>query len=334
MAHLACRRFAWLAAAVLLVIRPSYAGVLDPILVDSFESGDSCSWGAGPATCPGFTITTPPLQVESGQEVAYCYYFHTGNADVQGAHRITSSMEAAVVYTSLLTTHDGLGNPVDIQPPGTLATAGCDFAGGNVNSRRVYTAHELAAELLLPTDDGTGNPLALEFLAGQPAVLVAHLINVTDQPVTTAVTLTAYAHAPEVSYTKTATFTTFDTQLTLPPLSVSTSTHTCAVPTGVKFWWFSTHTHGYAQEAKLRNGLSDIVVSTDWQSPAVASFGPPSFYEFGVGEQITYSCTYFNNQNFTILDGQSYLSDENCIGLAYFFPANAPRFCVNNILIP
>jgi hypothetical protein len=329
----ACRRCARLAVLILLVAHPARAGV-DPILIDDFESGDSCLWGVGPETCPGFSITTPPLQVEPGQEVAYCYYFHTGNSGIQGVRRIVSAMEGAAVYTSLLTTHDTQGNPVDIQPPGTLTSAGCDFGGGNLHSRRVYTAHELDEELLLPADDGTGSPLALEFLAGQPAVLVAHLINVTDQPLMTTVTLTAYAHAPEVSYTKAATFTTFDTQLTLPPMSVSTSTHTCAVPTGVKFWWFSTHTHGYAQEAKLRNGLSDIVISTDWQSPAIASFGPPGFYEFGVGEQITYSCTYWNNQNFTILDGESYLTDENCVGLAYFFPANAPRLCVNNVLIP
>jgi hypothetical protein len=65
-----------------------------------------------------------------------------------------------------------------------------------------------------------------------------------------------------------------------------------------------------------------------------AEFGPPGFYSFGVGEQLTYSCQYLNDSGQTVAFGESYFGDENCNGLAYFFPANAPRFCVNNILIP
>lgn len=330
---LACRSFAWLALLSLQVPGSARAQVT-PILVDSFESGDSCSWGVGLATCPGFTITTPPLVVSPGEEVAFCYYVHTGNTVAQGVRRITSSMESKTRYISLLTTHDAAGDPVDIQPPGTLTSTDCDFAGGDINSRRVYTAHELDEELLLPADDGAGAPLALEFLAAQPAVLVVHLINDTVDPLTTAVTLTAYAHAPEVSYTKTATLTTIDTQISIPPMSSGTSTHTCPVPSAVRFWWFSTHTHEFAQSARIRNGSSDIVVSTDWQAPAVTEFGPPDFYAFGIGEQFTYSCEYLNNSGQTVTFGESYQSDENCTGLAYFFPASAPRTCINNILLP
>ncbi len=330
---LAGRRLAWLAALLLLVAHSSRADLV-PILVDGFESGDSCLWGVGPETCPGFTVTTPSLEVQPGEEVVYCYYFHTGNGATQGVRRITSSMEGMVRYTSLLTTHDGAGNPLDVQPPGTLTSAGCDWTGGNPNSRRIYTAHGLEEDLLLPTDDGAGAQLAFEFLAAQPAVLVAHLLNDTVDPVATAVTLTAYSHRPGVTYTKTASLTTIDTLLVLPQASTTTSTHACGVPSAVKFWWFSTHTHGLAQQAKLRNGTSDLVVSTDWLSPAVAAFGPPSFYEFGAGEQLTYSCTYFNNTNATVTFGESYASDENCIGLAYFFPASVPRTCVNNFLLP
>ncbi|MEO7793559.1 MAG: hypothetical protein ABIV06_02210 [Thermoanaerobaculia bacterium] len=330
---LACRRFAWLAVFSCLLADPIRAG-LDPILVDGFESGDTCLWGVGPQTCPGFTITTPPLLVGSGEEKVYCYYVHTGNSATQGVHRITSSMEGVTRYTSLFTTHDASGDPVDNQPPGTLSSSGCTFFGPDQNSRRIYTAHGLEEELLLPTDDGAGDPLAFEFLAGQPAVLVAHLFNDTPDPMTTAVTLTAYAHGPGVAYTQTASLTTTDTQLMVPPSTLATSTHTCPVPSAVKFWWFSTHTHDFAQLARIRNGSSDIVVSVDPLAPAVAAFGPPTFYEFGVGEQLTYSCDFFNDSGTTVGFGESYSVDENCIGLAYFFPATVPRYCFNNVLLP
>lgn len=329
----ACRRIVWLAALLPLVASPArLVGV--EVFLDDFESGDSCPWGVGTTTCPGFTITTPPLLVSPGVEEVYCYYIHTGNGATLGARRITSSSGALVRYASLLTTHDIGGNPLDVQPPGTLTTSGCDWNGGNLQARRIYTAQEPEVELLLPTDDGAGVPLALEFLAAQPAVLVAHILNDTSDPITTGVTLTAYAHMPGVSYTKTASLTTFDTQLAVPPAATTTSTHTCPVPSAVKFWWFSTHTHGFAQEAKLRNGSSDIVVSTNWAAPAVADFGPPSFYEFGAGEQLTYSCTYFNGSPTMVGFGASYATDESCTGLAYFFPASVPRTCVNNLLLP
>jgi len=330
---LACRRFAWLAALLLLVAHPARAGV-DPILVDDFESGDSCLWGVGPETCPGFAVTTPPLLVQPGEEAVFCYYFHAGNPATQGIRRIVSSMESKTRYVSLFTTHDALGNPVDVQPPGTLSTAGCTWFGPNENSRRIYTAHGLEEELLLPTDDGAGDPLALEFLAGQPAVLVAHVLNDTVDPLTTAVNLTAFAHASGVVYTKTATLTTVDTFLTIPTGGVTVTTETCPVPSAVKFWWFSTHTHGLAQQAALRNGASDLVVSTNWLAPAVTAFGPPDFYEFDPGEPITYRCEFLNNSGQLVTFGESYLGNENCTGLAYFFPANAPRICINSLLLP
>ncbi len=330
---LASRRFAWLAVPLLLAAHSSRADLV-PILGDGFESGDSCLWGVGPETCPGFTVTTPPLLAQPGEEVVFCYYFHTGNGATEGVRRITSAMEGMVRYTSLLTTYDGAGNPLDVQPPGTLTSAGCDWSGGNPNSRRIYTAHTLEEELLLPSDDGAGDPLALEFLPGQPAVLVAHLLNDTVDPVTTAVTLTAFSHMPGVAYTKTATLTTVDTFLLIPSGGSTTTTESCPVPSAVKFWWFSTHTHGFAQSARIRNGGSDIVVSTNWMVPAVAEFGPPNFYAFDIGEQLTYSCDFLNNSGQTVTFGDSYANDENCIGFAYFFPASVPRTCINNVLLP
>lgn len=327
----ACRRIVWLAALLPLVASPARLVGVD-VFLDDFESGDSCLWGVGTTTCPGFTITTPPLVVAAGNEATFCYYVHTGNLVTQGIRRVSSSMEGATRYVSLFTTHDGLGNPVDLQPPGTL-TAGCSWFGPDSNSRRIYTAQVLQEELALPSDDGSGDPLALEFLANQPAVLVAHVLNDTVEPLSTAVTLNAYALAPAVPYTRTATLTTIHTLLTIPP-GVNSHSTACAVPSAVEFWWFSTHTHSRAQSARIHNGGSDIVVSTTWNAPAVATFASPTFYEFGAGEQLTTQCDFLNETGGPISFGESYIGSETCVGLAYFFPATAPRYCVNGVLQP
>jgi hypothetical protein len=59
---------------------PASAGALETVFEDGFESADSCGWGVGPETCPGFAIVSPPVQVAPGQEATRCYYVHTGNA--------------------------------------------------------------------------------------------------------------------------------------------------------------------------------------------------------------------------------------------------------------
>jgi hypothetical protein len=324
-------RIGWFVILSPVVASPARSGD-ELVFVDDFETSDSCAWGVGPPTCPGFSITTPPLLVAPGEERYFCYFVRTGNGATQGVRRVTSSMESATLYVSLFTTHDALGNPVDLQPPGTLNSS-CTWFGPDQNSRRIYTARGLEEELRLPSDDGAGDPLALEFLASQPAVLVAHVVNETVEPLTTAVSLTAYAHLPGVSYTKTATLTTVDTQLAI-PIGISSFSRTCPVPPAVRFWWFSTHTHRHAQSASVQNDGSDIVVSTNWAAPEVAAFDPPAFYEFGAGEQLTTACHYLNDSGGPILFGQSHLSDETCVGLAYYFPANVPRYCINGALQP
>ena len=108
----------------------------------------------------------------------------------------------------------------------------------------------------------------------------------------------------------------------------------CAVPAGARFWWFSTHTHKQATNAAVRNGESVIVSTTDWESPSIATFAAPAFYQFGGAERLTYECTYDNtgsNSNRTITSGDSYATDENCVAIAYFFPAERPLFCFNNV---
>lgn len=71
-------------------------------------------------------------------------------------------------------------------------------------------------------------------------------------------------------------------------------------------------------------------MTTDWQNPAIAQFGPPTFYQFGAAERLTYECTYNNTLGQTIRTGDSWATDENCVGLAYFFPATTPLLCIDN----
>jgi hypothetical protein len=124
---------------------------------------------------------------------------------------------------------------------------------------------------------------------------------------------------------------TYNASISIPALSSATATKTCDVPAAVRFWWFSTHTHRRATGAVLRNGMATIVATTDWEAPAIAEFASSPFYLFGGGEKLTYECSYLNDGNSPVASGDDYDTDENCVGVGYFFPADHALVCFNDI---
>jgi len=72
-----------------------------------------------------------------------------------------------------------------------------------------------------------------------------------------------------------------------------------------------------------------VVVSSDWSHPAIATFATPNFVTFASG--LTYHCDYVNSSNFSLHSGDSEATDEVCMGIGYFFPADTgPKLCFNN----
>jgi hypothetical protein len=279
---------------------------------------------------PGFQVLTPPIVVAPGASATWCYYFHTPNAGSMGIRRWSSAMTAGTHHMILYTTHDAGWNPVDWQPPGTLTQNPCSLTGaGGGFAAWTYAAHEPSQSLVFPPDDGTGAPIAVEVPAGQTAFLQMYVVNAGVAPITASAMLQAEGLDPAVIYTKTATYLTY-ADLFIPTGSSISTQYTCATPAGAKFWWLSTRTHQFATQSKIINSGSDVVVSTDWQHPAAATFTAPGFFQFSPGG-LTYQCTYNNFSGGPITDGDDEATRENCIGIGYFFPAIHPASCLNNV---
>jgi hypothetical protein len=317
---------------VLLLAGSSGAFAGNTILIDGFESGDSCAWGFGPSTCPGFEIRTPEVEVGGGEAKTFCYYFHTPNTATLGIHRFVATFGANVHHAILYATYDVDWDSADRMPPGTLYEGACGFAdhtASGTTAAWLFAAYDPPAELVLPADDGFGDPLAIEIVAGQAGFLQFYVVNPDLDPVTTAVRIGAGALAT-VAYTTTASYLTYNSSLNIPAMAVGyPQTQTCATPAGVEFWWFSTHTHQLAVESELRDGGSTLVTSTDWQHPAVLSYAAPPYYDFSTA--LTYECSYNNPNPAPVGSGNSEATDENCIGVGYFFPAARPMYCINSI---
>jgi hypothetical protein len=309
----------WSVALSLASVLPSAHASSDLVFANGFEP------------YYGFTVATPGIEVAPGTSATYCYYFHSPNTSTLGVKRWASTMTPGVHHLILFATYDTNWNPSERQPPGSLTQIPCGFDEGGGNAAWVYAAHDPAQELLLPTDDGSGTPLAVEVTPSQPMFVQMYVLNNGANPLTASALLMADALAPADNYTKSATYLAANLTFSIPtPASGFPVQQTCMAPPGAKFWWFSTRTHHFAVESRIQDASSPLVVSTDWEHPATATFGPPAFYSFSASG-MTYRCSYDNPTGAPIHSGESETSNEACIGVGYFFPAARPSLCINDL---
>jgi hypothetical protein len=270
-----------------------------------------------------FQIQTPNIPIAAGDAQTYCYYFSMPNTSTAAVRHWLSHMDAGIQHAILFSTATAAA------PDGTLTQNPCTTFPGQV-STWLYATHNADEDQVFPTSDGTGNPVALEIAAGQPAFLQIYLVNTTDQALTPMISITADALDPEQTYTKTAAYLTLNTAIIIPPETTDiTVQNTCAVPADAKFWWLSTRTHHIATQSVVSDGSTDLQVSNDWADPSIALFSAPSFYQFSNG--FTYSCTYDNDSAEEVRFGDSESADELCVGIGYFFPApTGGKTCTNS----
>jgi len=279
----------------------------------------------------GFEIATPDIPVPAQTSATYCYYFRSPNTATLAIKRWASTMTTGVHHLILFATYDANWNASERQPPGSLVQIPCGFSEGGGNAAWIYAAHHPMEELVLPPDDGSGTPLAVEVAPSQPMFVQMYVRNPGVTALTASAMLTADALAPADPYTKSATYLAANLTFSIPtPAAGFPAQQTCALPAGAKFWWLSTRTHHFATESAILDTGSPLVVSTDWQHPSVMAFDAPAFYSFSASG-MTYRCTYDNPTGAPVHAGEDEESNEACIGVGYFFPAARPSLCINNL---
>lgn len=308
----------------------------DPDAGDRVDAGPD-GMVVDPPPAYGFRIETPEIEIPAGanNEVTYCYYFRTPNNVKMAIKRWESTMTPGSHHMIMFTTSR------DLKTPGTLSNEDCRgfaTASGGVFPVWTYAAQTPNNVIPLPEDDGNGLPLGMEVEANQAGYLQLHYLNATDAPLKVKVVLDAFAHEPDVAYTPTAAFVTYNGAIRIPPGAVGdVESQTCPTPANAKFWLMSTHTHKQAKRTVVKDGANVIFESTDWEHPMPQRFAP-SFYTFS-SNSLTWECTYDNtipvdqggNVNREITAGDSAKRDEMCMASGYFFPSNTPKFCYNNI---
>lgn len=287
--------------------------------------------GTLPPPPDGFQIEFPEVDVYPGQDISYCYYFRTPNAETLAVKRFTSQMgpfgQQMIAFTT--TTDVPHRYPVDRLHPGEVSAADCSpLPTGNVVPNWLYEAHEPTSELAFPSDDGSGKPVALEIPPLSSGFILLHVVNTSDEVVKTKATLNVEALASPV-YTRTEPYTAFTDDFAIPPLSNGVVVgDACATPPGTQFWRLSTLTHTRATAARIVDGPTTVLETLDWAHPEAETRLAPPFRTFA-SNALGYACTYDNAENRTVRRGDSYQTDEECLAVGYFFPATRPLRCFN-----
>jgi hypothetical protein len=291
---------------------------------------------------PAFEVISKDVTLQPGEQITYCYYAHTSNTTTTLVNKWVSDMTPGSHHAIMFT-----GGTTQ-QPDGTLDPSGnCGFGQGNGLNQPVWTfaTQTPHQELDLPSDDGTGKPLAQQIQPNTPIQFQLHYLNSTDQPLQAHIDLKAYALPDNTPFTQTDAYVTYNNDISVGPGATDVNvTASCPLPQNVTFWSMSTHSHKQSIATVVSDGSTGIFTSTDWEHPGAQYWNTSPFYAF-TAPQLTWTCTYNNNApppycnqggpagscsngNATVVSGPSAVTNEMCMAAGYYFPSQGPKFAV------
>ncbi|HVV85607.1 MAG TPA: hypothetical protein VHE35_21250 [Kofleriaceae bacterium] len=275
---------------------------------------------AGGPPAEGFRIETPPIRIEAGQEITYCYYTTLPTTRTMGIKKWSSTMTPGshhlILFFDNHTEADGTIKP------------NCGF-GASPSGLPFWTYSAQTPEQSASMPPGVG----MTVNAGQKAFVQMHYLNATDQAIMAHVTIDAEAYGENDVYTPAAAYVTYNTQINVAAHSTGSVTGDCAVPAGAKFFAMSTHSHHFSTHTEVKDGGSMIFESTNWEHPGAATWNTAPYFTFASGK-VTYHCDYNNDSDSVVKTGDSAQTDEMCMAVGYFFPATAAKFCLNSFALP
>ena len=276
---------------------------------------------------PSFTLTTPSVQIDAGQEVTYCYFFHTSNTQTVSVKQLASTMPITATSVAVVLTETDLGTP------GTIRQSGCALAPFETTTPvPVYLATEPSGSFTFPTDDGSGKPVGLIVPANQSGYVRIHFVNPTEAAISASAEIEATGYDTDVAVTRADPFVSFNGNLDIPPSGIVTASQDCPFPNDVDVFALTMHAHKQAVHMAITDASTILFESDDFSNPGGVSLSGPPFIGFTSGT-LTTRCDYVNPTPFTIRSGDSEATDETCMGIAWYFPSVEPTYCFDGTII-
>jgi hypothetical protein len=268
----------------------------------------------------GFQIESPPIIVASASEETYCYYFTLPLEEAVGVKRWESVMTPGSHHLIVYFTEQAN------QPDGTV-TKGCEGFGGGISNVPVWTYSTQTRHNVAEMPSGVG----MHVKAQQHGYVQMHYLNPTLEDLEVVVKVNGETFDPGEEYQRAAAFVTYHTGIQIPAGVGRTAfvEGNCRVKSGIQFFALSTHAHKRAVNTAVSDGEDLVFESDDWEHPGIHVWDDG--YTFS--GSLHYRCDYVNDRDVTVTTGQSAESDEMCMAVGYFYPAQRPIFCINSLVV-
>jgi hypothetical protein len=281
--------------------------------------------GGAPAEVLALMLAPASAEVAPLSEETRCWYFETANTEPLAIQRWASTMTDGVDRITVYFTDRAA------LPAGTESRSKCGPLVGGASDPAVwiYDAQQASSELALPKLEGGGAQLAMAVSARQAGFVQVQYRNPSLQVMRPAIRVSAYAVPAGTSVVKTATYSTYNSQIDIPPGAVEhAQAQTCPVPADRMFWLVTTRANQRVTRSQIWDGPADTGAmrydNTGWIVRDSRLAAPAAFTSGG----LTYRCQWSNPTARSIID-----DEEVCMAAGYFFPATGPVVCHDGGLV-
>lgn len=294
----------------------------DTALPDSVEGdtggGDTTppedSWGGDTSAPTSFGLTLGSWTMSPAQETTRCVVKRLGNTGAIRVNQIRTSLSRGshhfIVYKSSDTVEQTTPFP-------------CSPFSETLGGQTVPLMISQIREETLTLPEG----VAFELEPNQMIRLEAHYLNYFPDPIETGAEVT-FEVAPN-SATTLANFMFYGTTQVYIPAgqSVTTPWKFHSVPTGVKVFGLTGHTHAFGTNVEIEQSNSRTNEGApvyppegktfDWAEAPIALFAPPLAFE---GDGFRFRCSWNNTSDRDVSFGES-ANQEMCFFWAYYYPS-------------
>lgn len=254
----------------------------------------------------GMQLATEPYDLAPGRETTRCYHVNLNNAEEIEVTGFETNQRPGQhhfnIFMSDLEREDGWSRCPDSIELFVGARPIVDGSAGAVSYR---------------FPDGMAFPLPKNTLL----IFQLHSINTSETPLEQQFVINLHQRdEPAQTHVDIYGFTTFEIEL--PPKQTTTVTQDCPIYDPIGLLSVSSHFHERGKLATvevMRDGASSGVFyeNTKWDDPEVMFFDEPR--RVGNGDVVRFTCTYDNQDDFTVGYGPS-ADDEMCFVFGYYFP--------------
>ena len=270
-------------------------------------AGGAGAGGTGASDPPGtVTITTDSFVLQPGAEVHKCQNFDNPFANTDTAvQRIVSDMASGSHHLHLYNLTEGTSRSLE----------DCDVSDFHA---LVHAAGSPHSEVQYPAG------MARKIRGSSGLRMQLHYLNTTKNPLTMQASIKLTPVNPSTVTRWVAQLYLNRVYLSVPPGAGRTVTTTCSIPSvygPISLIGAGSHMHmrGVHFVASTNKGVP-LIESTEWDEPPPVAYEPPIV--LNPADSVTWTCTYNNETNQTLMFGPSASKNEMCIYIASYFTSS------------